>query len=226
MWMAKFGKDAHSHMAEQACSHVVADRMATSERMFVFSFYLEKALPYPKLGYIVAYHKRNLYVYNFGCLSQYRINRAGLEISFGVHNRCKRTIPQRYIVFEKSAKERYHITTGVRKISFNRNSNSDGCIWHIVYKDSHNNCSVYRGIHECRAIANCKRSNSVVSAKVKVECRQRTKSRLTGYINSLGDLHRKNIRGSDPGFVTATQSILPPVYLVSWIFDIQLITYG
>lgn len=67
MRTAKSEKDAHLQKAEQARSHMTADRTAVSEERFVFSFDLEKALAFPKLTTSVAYYKRNLYVYNFGC---------------------------------------------------------------------------------------------------------------------------------------------------------------
>ncbi|CAH1106789.1 unnamed protein product [Psylliodes chrysocephalus] len=65
--MAKIEKETHLEETERARSQMAADRMATSEKLFVFSFDLEKALAFPKLTTSVAYYKRNLYVYNFGC---------------------------------------------------------------------------------------------------------------------------------------------------------------
>ncbi|GFX51550.1 uncharacterized protein TNCV_5012541 [Trichonephila clavipes] len=65
--MAKIEKETHLEEAERARSQMPADRMATSEKLFVFSFDLEKAFAFPKLTTSVAYYKRNLYVYNFGC---------------------------------------------------------------------------------------------------------------------------------------------------------------
>lgn len=65
--MAKIERETHLKEAERARSQMAADRMATSEKLFVFSFDLEKALAFPKLTTSVAYYKRNLYVYNFGC---------------------------------------------------------------------------------------------------------------------------------------------------------------
>lgn len=65
--MAKIEKETHLEEAERARSQMAADRMATSDKLFVFSFDLEKALAFPKLTTSVAYYKRNLYVYNFGC---------------------------------------------------------------------------------------------------------------------------------------------------------------
>ncbi|GFV43604.1 uncharacterized protein TNCV_2679061 [Trichonephila clavipes] len=67
MRMAKIEKNVHLQKAEQARSHMVADRRAASEDIFVFSFDLEKALPFPKLTTSIAYYRRKLYVYNFGC---------------------------------------------------------------------------------------------------------------------------------------------------------------
>lgn len=64
---AEIEKESHLEEAERARSQMAADRMATSEKIFVFSFDLEKALPFPKLTTSIAYYKRNLYVYNFGC---------------------------------------------------------------------------------------------------------------------------------------------------------------
>ncbi|KAI4478515.1 hypothetical protein M0804_011838 [Polistes exclamans] len=64
---AEIEKETHLEEAEEARSQMAADRMATSEKVFVFSFNLEKALAFPKLTTSVAYYKRNLYVYNFGC---------------------------------------------------------------------------------------------------------------------------------------------------------------
>ena len=43
------------------------DRLRASDEIYVLSFDLEKALPFPKLSTSVAYYKRNLYVYNLGC---------------------------------------------------------------------------------------------------------------------------------------------------------------
>ncbi|GFW17791.1 uncharacterized protein TNCV_1133911 [Trichonephila clavipes] len=65
--MAKIEKETHLEEAERARSQMAADRMAASEKLFVFSFDLEKALAFHKLTTSVAYYKRNLYVYNFGC---------------------------------------------------------------------------------------------------------------------------------------------------------------
>ncbi|KAL3287741.1 hypothetical protein HHI36_002205 [Cryptolaemus montrouzieri] len=45
--MAKIEKETHSGEAERARSEMAADRMATSEKLFVFSFDLEKALAFP-----------------------------------------------------------------------------------------------------------------------------------------------------------------------------------
>lgn len=57
--MAKIEKETHLEEAERARSQMAADRMATSEKLFVFSFDLEKALAFPKLPTSVAYYKRN-----------------------------------------------------------------------------------------------------------------------------------------------------------------------
>ncbi|UYV75554.1 hypothetical protein LAZ67_13000591 [Cordylochernes scorpioides] len=65
--MAKIEKENHLEEAERARSLMAADRKAASDKIFVFSFDLEKALAFPKLTTSVAYYKRNLYVYNFGC---------------------------------------------------------------------------------------------------------------------------------------------------------------
>ncbi|UYV82284.1 hypothetical protein LAZ67_21001583 [Cordylochernes scorpioides] len=65
--MAKIEKENHLEEAERARSLMAADRKAASDKFFVFSFDLEKALAFPKLTTSVAYYKRNLYVYNFGC---------------------------------------------------------------------------------------------------------------------------------------------------------------
>nr|XP_033325321.1 uncharacterized protein LOC117219890 [Megalopta genalis] len=65
--MAEIEKETHLEEAERARSQMAADRMATSEKVFLFSFDLEEALAFPKLTTSVAYYKRNLYVYNFGC---------------------------------------------------------------------------------------------------------------------------------------------------------------
>uniref|UniRef100_A0A1A9VGC3 Uncharacterized protein n=1 Tax=Glossina austeni TaxID=7395 RepID=A0A1A9VGC3_GLOAU len=58
--------------SEQARTHVAADRMLASEDIFVFSFDLQTALPFPKLTTSIAYYKRNLDVYNFGCHEFYK----------------------------------------------------------------------------------------------------------------------------------------------------------
>lgn len=49
--------------AERVCSLMAADRTAASEKIFVFSFDLEKTLEFPNLTTSVAYYKQNLYVY-------------------------------------------------------------------------------------------------------------------------------------------------------------------
>ncbi|GFW10300.1 uncharacterized protein TNCV_5096511 [Trichonephila clavipes] len=55
--MAKIEKETHLEEAERARSQMAADRMATSEKLFVFSFDLKKALAFPKLTTSVAYYK-------------------------------------------------------------------------------------------------------------------------------------------------------------------------
>uniref|UniRef100_A0A1A9VT70 Uncharacterized protein n=1 Tax=Glossina austeni TaxID=7395 RepID=A0A1A9VT70_GLOAU len=64
--MAKIEKDAHLQKAKQARSHMAANLMAASENIFLFSFDLEEALPFPKLTKSITYYKQNLYVYYFG----------------------------------------------------------------------------------------------------------------------------------------------------------------
>uniref|UniRef100_A0A1A9VAE3 Uncharacterized protein n=1 Tax=Glossina austeni TaxID=7395 RepID=A0A1A9VAE3_GLOAU len=72
MRMAKIERAAHLQKADQARSYMAADRMAASEDIFVFSFDLQKPLPFSKLTTSIAYCKRNLYVCNFGCQDFYK----------------------------------------------------------------------------------------------------------------------------------------------------------
>ena len=63
---SKIEKKIRLEEAERARSQMAADQMVTTEKIFVFSFGLEKVLAFLKLTASVAYFKRNSYAYNFG----------------------------------------------------------------------------------------------------------------------------------------------------------------
>lgn len=60
-------RELHLRKAEKARQSLTDDKNKCSEDYYVFTFDLQKALAFPKLSTSVAYYKRNLYVYNFGC---------------------------------------------------------------------------------------------------------------------------------------------------------------
>lgn len=62
-------KELHLRKAQRARDSMKADQKHADEDTYVFTFDLQKALPFPKLSTSTAYYKRNLYVYNFGCHS-------------------------------------------------------------------------------------------------------------------------------------------------------------
>ncbi|GFW03109.1 uncharacterized protein TNCV_157291 [Trichonephila clavipes] len=64
---AEVEHEEHLQNAEIARNSMANDPLRASDEIYVFSFDLEKALPFPKLSTSVAYYKRNLYVYNLGC---------------------------------------------------------------------------------------------------------------------------------------------------------------
>ena len=59
-------KKLHLARADQARTTLKNDQQKASDEVYVCTFDLQKALPFPKLSTSVAYYKRNLYVYNFG----------------------------------------------------------------------------------------------------------------------------------------------------------------
>lgn len=65
----KLEKDLHLASAEQARGSMRSDKENVSKEMYVATFDLQKALPFPKLTTSTAYYKRNMYVYNFGIQS-------------------------------------------------------------------------------------------------------------------------------------------------------------
>ncbi|PSN54975.1 hypothetical protein C0J52_02354 [Blattella germanica] len=62
-------KELHLRKAQKARDSLKADQelAKNNDETYIFTFDLQKALPFPKLSTSVAYYKRNLYVYNFGC---------------------------------------------------------------------------------------------------------------------------------------------------------------
>lgn len=63
-------KELHLRKAEAArlaMSNDTQRSKAAESKKLVFTFDLQKALAFPKLTTSVAYYKRNMYVYNFGC---------------------------------------------------------------------------------------------------------------------------------------------------------------
>ncbi|CAG9773243.1 unnamed protein product [Ceutorhynchus assimilis] len=59
-------KEVHLRKAQLARSCLNNDKLSADENVYVLTFDLEKALPFPKLSTSVAYYKVNMYVYNFG----------------------------------------------------------------------------------------------------------------------------------------------------------------
>lgn len=62
----KLEKDLHLARADQAREQLKRDKETASEQIYVATFDLQKALPFPKLSTSTAYYKRNMYVYNLG----------------------------------------------------------------------------------------------------------------------------------------------------------------
>ncbi|KAJ4429628.1 hypothetical protein ANN_21829 [Periplaneta americana] len=62
----KVEKELHLASAEQARGSMRSDEENACNEMYVATFDLQKALPFPKLTTSTAYYKRNMYVYNFG----------------------------------------------------------------------------------------------------------------------------------------------------------------
>ncbi|KAJ4425390.1 hypothetical protein ANN_28005, partial [Periplaneta americana] len=62
----KVEKDLHLASVEQARGSMRSDEGNACNEMYVATFDLQKALPFPKLTTSTAYYKRNMYVYNFG----------------------------------------------------------------------------------------------------------------------------------------------------------------
>jgi hypothetical protein len=60
-------KQLHLAKAAQARDSLRTDKQLANEDLYVFTFDLQKALPFPKLTTSTAYYKRNMYVYNLGC---------------------------------------------------------------------------------------------------------------------------------------------------------------
>ena len=59
-------KNLHLESADQPREALKSDSEKASDKLYVCTFDLQKALPFPKLSTSVAYYKRNLYVYNLG----------------------------------------------------------------------------------------------------------------------------------------------------------------
>ncbi|XP_072394757.1 uncharacterized protein [Diabrotica undecimpunctata] len=63
---AKTNKEIHLRKAKLARDSLNKDKNLADENIYVLTFDLQKALPFPKLSTSVAYYKMNLYVYNLG----------------------------------------------------------------------------------------------------------------------------------------------------------------
>lgn len=62
----KIDKKLHLAKADQARNALKSDQKKASDNIYVLTFDLQKALPFPKVATSVAYYKKNLYVYNLG----------------------------------------------------------------------------------------------------------------------------------------------------------------
>ncbi|CAG9773484.1 unnamed protein product [Ceutorhynchus assimilis] len=59
-------KNLHIAKAKQARDSLNKNKNEASDTLYVATFDLQKALPFPQLSTSVAYYKRNMYIYNFG----------------------------------------------------------------------------------------------------------------------------------------------------------------
>lgn len=59
-------KELHLRKAQKARDSLNNDKQIASDKIYVATFDLQKALPFPKLSTSIAYYKKNLYVYNLG----------------------------------------------------------------------------------------------------------------------------------------------------------------